>query len=269
MTEERVAPAAPPLGAEELEGRRLRERPSPTEAPRALVHEAWEEEVEGLACGITTAAAGDHGLSRGTLDGLLDRYVGLARRLGFPLVSVGRQVHGARVRGLPEWAADEEAEAGPVLLLAGRVDGLLATRPGPLLAVTAADCVPVHLLDPHAGRFALLHAGWRGAAGGILERGLDALARAGSPHGAVRVHLGPAICGGCYEVDEPVLKAFGLPGRRARIDLRGLLARRAVEAGVPGERVTASGWCTRCDAGLYSHRGGASGRMAAYLGIRS
>lgn len=255
-----------PVGAESLEGRRVREHPSSDELAEGLVHVAWEGEVEGLACGITTAGAGDYGLSRGTLDGLLERYLGLAGRLGFHLVVVGRQVHGAEVRSLGRGPV---ADDGPVLMLAGRVDGLVASRAGVLLAVTAADCVPVYLLDPRAGRVGLLHAGWRGAAAGILERGLDALARAGSSPADLRLHLGPAICGACYEVDDPVLRAFGLPGRRARLDLRGLLVERAIAAGVPSSRVTASAWCTRCDACLHSHRGGATARMAAYLGRRA
>lgn len=266
------APGAPPVGTERLEGRLLRERPAPPTSPRTLVHEAWESEVEGLACGITTAEAGDYGLSRRPLDALLGGYLGLARHLGFGLVTVGRQVHGAEVRRLDAGRLAGGGllpDGGSALLLAGRVDGLIATGPGILLAVTAADCVPVHLLDARAGRVALLHAGWRGAAAGILERGVDALARQGSDPAALRVHLGPAICGACYEVDEPVLRAFGLPGRRARLDLRGLLVGRALEAGVPAAGVTVSAWCTRCDAGLHSHRGGAAGRMAAYLGMRT
>ncbi|MGH7540748.1 MAG: polyphenol oxidase family protein, partial [Gemmatimonadota bacterium] len=189
--------AAPPaLGAESLEGRTIRERPDRAEPATALRHAGWEAVHAGLACGITTAFAGDFGISGTTVDALLDAYLGLARREGFPRVVVGRQVHGVVVRALAAGAPTGDDE--PALLVVSRADGLLALEPGLLLAVTAADCVPVHLLDPVARRAALLHAGWRGTAGGILERAVRAIRDAGSRLDDLHLHLGPAICGRCY-----------------------------------------------------------------------
>jgi copper oxidase (laccase) domain-containing protein len=155
--------------------------------------------------------------------------------------------------------------------LAGRVDGLVTRSRGVLLASTAADCVPVYLLDSATGVVGLVHAGWRGVAGGIFGTGLARALAMGAELGGVRVHLGPAICGPCYEVDGPVLGALGLPGERAHVDLRGLLARQAVAAGLDRLRVSCSAWCTRCaGAELHSHRGsgGQAGRMAAFIGLR-
>lgn len=142
-----------------------------------------------------------------------------------------------------------------------------------MLAVTAADCIPVYLVGPASGVIGLLHAGWRGVAAGVLEAALARMA-AGWPDapGDLVVHLGPGICGSCYEVGREVLGALGLPPEeRGHVDLRVALARRAVEAGVAAERVSVSGRCTRCEGDhFHSHRGseGEAGRMAAYLGWR-
>ena len=46
-----------------------------------------------------------------------------------------------------------------------------------LLLVTVADCVPIYLVAPAKGAIALLHAGWRGTAAGILANGLELLRR--------------------------------------------------------------------------------------------
>ena len=264
MSATRGEPPVSVLGAEPLEGRRIEE----TAAGVDLRLREWE--APGLITGITTARAGNFGISTNGTDALLAAYGGLARRLGFGAVAVPRQVHGTdvqRVSGLGVTPGPEGA-AQPVLLLAGRVDGLVTTRPGLLLASTAADCVPVFLRDHRARAVGLAHAGWRGVAGGILGRAVEVMIAAGAVRHALEIHLGPAICGACYEVDRPVLEALGLPGERACVDLRGVLATQAAAAGV--RTVTVSAHCTRCgSAGLHSHRGsgGQAGRMAAFIGV--
>ena len=83
---------------------------------------------------------------------------------GFDTVVLGNQVHGVRV---------ETAGAGRGWLQVEGVDGWVTTTPGTLLTVTVADCIPVYLAVPGRG-IALLHAGWRGTAGGILQPGSSA-----------------------------------------------------------------------------------------------
>lgn len=254
-----ISPAPSP-GSDDA---RVREVPR-DELPRDLVHAAWEERFPGLVCGITTVFDADYGLSRGDAGSRLVAFASLGKRLGFEAVAVGRQVHGSRVRVLRS-----ESVAG--VLLADNVDGWATTSSGWLLAATAADCVPVYLFDPFSGALGLLHAGWRGTADRILRRGTRAMSSMGAALDSVHMHLGPAICGMCYEVDEPVLRALGLPGDRARVDLRAVLSEQAKDEGIAGSRISISSWCTRCSEGLlHSHRarGLGAGRMAAYLGRR-
>ena len=230
----------------------------------------WESLDPNVVCGITTAERGDLAVVEESPERVAAVYADLARELGFRRVSVPTQVHGADLREVG--ARPTPDSGGCTVQRAGRVDGQLADGPGWLLAATAADCVPVYLWSRELGRIGLVHAGWRGAAAGILPRAISRLER-GSSGGVedLRVHLGPAICGRCYEVDTPVLAAFGFGGTRARLDLRAILAAQATTAGVAPDALSSSRYCTSCGPGdLYSHRasGGTAGRMAAFLGLR-
>jgi copper oxidase (laccase) domain-containing protein len=137
--------------------------------------------------------------------------------------------------------------------------------------VTVADCVPASLVDPERRAVALLHAGWRGVAAGILQRGLAVLGeRWGSRPADLWLHLGPAICGACYEVGPEVFEALGLevPAAPQPLDLRKLLAHGAAFAGVCEERISVSVHCTRCGGPeLWSHRAGDRQRQAGFLAI--
>lgn len=233
----------------------------------------WTAGIPRLVAGVTAVEAGegagsisDYGLTSGGAPAVVEqRYVGLARAVGMESAAVGRQVHGVEVRAV-------DAVPPGRLRVVGDVDGLVTGTTGLLLAVTAADCVPVFIADAQQRGVGLLHAGWRGAAAGILFRGLEALAREyGVEPESVRVHLGPAICGSCYEVGAEVLGAFGLSSDGpARLDLRSELEDQATQAGVSAGSITRSEWCTRCGpVPLHSHRasGASAGRMAAFLGL--
>lgn len=238
-----------------------------------LRNRTLESAAPGLVCGITPASAGTFSISASPSGERLRSYEGLAGALGFSVIAVPRQVHGTAVEPVAPAAVGAGEPPGRVrVLLAGRVDGLVGSTPGVLLASTAADCVPISIADPAAGIAGLLHAGWRGAAAGILRRGVDRVLEAGGVRERLLLHLGPAICGRCYEVDRPVLDAFGLDADRALLDLRGRLIEDALEAGLRETNVTVSTLCTRCGPeDLHSHRGsgGKAGRMAAFTGFRS
>ncbi len=183
---------------------------------------------------------------------------------GCEAVAHARQVHEDTVRS-------HGPLGGHGLQLVPDCDGHFTAVPGVLLAVAVADCVPVSVVDPERREVALLHAGWRGVAAGVLERGLAVFRSRGSPPDGLHLHLGPSICGACYEVGGEVFAGLGLPApeRPEPIDLRAVLADRAVEAGLAADRVTVSEHCTLCgDGGFHSHRGGDAGRQVGFLGVR-
>ena len=85
-------------------------------------------------------------------------------------------------------------------------DASIATRPGVVCAILTADCLPVLLCD-RAGRVVgAAHAGWRGLAGGVLERTVDAMRAAGAAD--ILAWLGPAIGPQAFEVGAEVRQAF-------------------------------------------------------------
>jgi len=146
-------------------------------------------------------------------------------------------------------------------------DALVTTRPGLVLAVTTADCMP--LLYSAPGVVAVAHSGWRGTAAGMPAAALAAAcAAAGLAPAGIVVHLGPCIRACCYEVGEEVAAAF--PGSavrrdrsRPRLDLPRAARDQLEEAGLPRDSVIDCGACTACEPEWYfSHRrdGPASGR---------
>jgi purine-nucleoside/S-methyl-5'-thioadenosine phosphorylase / adenosine deaminase len=214
----------------------------------------------GMRAFTTTRLAGSYGLAGDEpVRVVMARWDGLRQELSTagPRLATARQVHGDRViahgAGWEGW------------LRGGDADGHFTLDRGTGMAVTIADCVPVFLAHS-SGAAALLHSGWRGTASRIVERAIDLFDSRGMPGAELTLHLGPAICGRCYEVSPDV---FGrLTGRTVdrptTVDLRALIAGHAGLRGV--RRVSISDRCTRCNNDrFYSHRAGDSGRQLGVL----
>jgi len=246
--------------------RRVTEEMRPGRTP-LCVHPEWARAFPWVVQGTTVRAGADadFGLFTGAPTGeVMKRWESLAEDTGCGSMVHARQVHGCSVA---------LHEATPqALLLAPPCDGHATRQAGTLLAVSVADCVPVFVIAPPARAVMLLHAGWRGVAGGILEAGLAMLERDFGTHAReTHMHMGPAICGRCYEVGPEVHAALGLPRPASPgqpVDLRRVLADRALAAGADPAQLTTSTFCTRCaDAPFFSHRAGDAGRQIAVLGI--
>lgn len=247
--------------------RRVREAPLP-DFP-LWVHPEWQERFAWLVQGTTGRGPDrfDFGLFGAVPTATAqERWRALRTVTGMAAAVHARQVHRAAVL----WHGSVAAG----LFVADDADGHATSAPGVLLTVSVADCVPISLIDPRARAVALLHGGWRGVAAGILEAGLDTLARrAGSRPEALELHCGPAICGACYQVGAEVPAALGLdpgPSDRLQLDLRAVIAERALRAGIPATRITLSTHCTRCAEGAFwSHRAGCGERQLGVLGVRA
>lgn len=212
----------------------------------------------GFTAFTTTRQAGSFSLasSEASVE-VFGRWTALMESLAVPRLAMAHQVHGDRViEHMDGWAGWLRDTSG--------ADGHLSAVAGTAMAVTLADCVPVFMAHP-SGIAAVLHSGWKGTAAGIVRRGLAAFARRGIGAGETRVHLGPAICGRCYEVSPEVYAA--VTGDRVDqptpLDLRAVIARQAREAGAA---VTVSESCTRCDNDrFFSHRAGDTGRQLGVI----
>ena len=263
----RGAPRAPNAREPDPTANNVREVPVPGPVPRFEIPD-WQQRY-GVVAGITGRGSEpgrgfDLGLwSKEPVGDVMSRWLAFRRALeGFDAVVLGNQIHGVEVM---------ELDSGRGWIHVQGIDGWITSKPGILLTITIADCIPLYLVAP--GRaVALLHAGWRGTAGGILARGVGRLAISSNCSPAdIIMHCGIGICGDCYEVGSEVMTGCGLPAHGPgpwQVDLRTCLVDQARSLGL--NRISRSTWCSAHDRpSFYSHRasGGSDGRMVAYLGI--
>lgn len=243
----------------ETEGSRITE-PSADSPLAASIH-VDEFRAIGVTAFTTTRAAGSFGLgSQEPVAEVMNRWSALmddCRAVGTPALASAGQIHGADIEthavGWRGWLRGKDR------------DGHVTASAGVAMAVTIADCTPVFLAHPD-GTLAMLHAGWRGTAANILERGILAMRTLGATTGELLVHFGPSICGSCYEVGPEVIEA--VRGEKvagnALLDVRANLAERAERAGC--RNISISRWCTRCHRDrFFSHRAGDTGRQLGVL----
>ena len=174
----------------------------------------------------------------------------VSEALGIPSAwAVTRQIHGHAV-------VDVEAPGSQ-----GDADALVTSRTMLPLAVLTADCVGV---VAHAeGAVGVAHAGWRGAAGGVIEAMRRSLEASGGP--LRRAVLGPHIGPGCFEVGPEVAERFDGHVSRTTwgtvsVDLASSIEERL---GVEVERL---GECTMCGSDGFSHRRDGDDRRMAAIG---
>ncbi len=180
------------------------------------------------------------------------------------------QVHSAVVVAASELRRGARREA----------DGVWSTSGADIPVVMAADCAPVWLADASTGVFALVHAGWRGVAGGIVESGLLAVMARGARPDTVIAAIGPHLRPCCFEVGPEValrfpghtrpasvLRAERMRSDSVALDLASAISTRLQDAGV--RTVETAEACTRCRADLLHsyRRNGKGGPLMAALAV--
>jgi len=112
-----------------------------------------------------------------------------------------RQVHGTQ--GLA--VTPQIVEIVP--LFTHDADFMITNHRGIALGVLTADCLPLVLHDRRNHAMAMVHAGWRGSVGGVLERAIHTMVDAyGTDPGTIDLSVGPAARGCCYEIGADVLE---------------------------------------------------------------
>jgi polyphenol oxidase len=179
----------------------------------------------------------------------------LAAQIGLPRsdFALGHQVHGIEFNALREPPSDADREAD--------ADGQATRLEGIAPMVLVADCLPVALSTGDG--VAMVHAGWRGLAGGVLERGVATLRGLGA-RGELHAAIGPGAGPCCYEAGPEVHEAIG-HSNGPNADLKAAAAQRLRAAGAA--EVHDTGICTICDERFFSHRrsGGVTGRQAGVV----
>lgn len=88
-------------------------------------------------------------------------------------------------------------------------DAAITNRPGLLLAVQTADCVPILLTDPKKHAIAAIHAGWRGTLARIAAKTIGTMQmHFGTKPADLLAAIGPCIGPCCYEVGTEVATQF-------------------------------------------------------------
>lgn len=251
--------------------------PSPLRSPALPFAHGFFTRQGGVSTG--PYATLNCSLSSGdALESVMQNRARAARVLGVePTALVGvTQVHGATAVRVTEcWAPG----TGP------RADAMVTDRPGVGLGIITGDCAPVLLADPDAAVIGAAHAGWRGAAAGVIEATIAAMADLGAIPARIVAAIGPSIRQRSYEVGtdlrDTVLAAAPdaachfAPGRnegRWQFDLPGYCAARLAAAGVGRLDVTEADTAAEEDR-FFSHRrrtltgGGPIGHQISILAL--
>lgn len=247
--------------------------PQPTDAFE------WTQEPWGRALRCTELRAPHLFTSRDlTLRQNEDEWRGAARSMGLPRdrLLLVTQVHGTSVAVASR--GDTAAWPRP------QADAIITDDPDVAIGVLVADCAPILLWDPEKQVAAAVHAGWRGAASGIVLSTVNALKTTfGSRPADLVAAIGPCLGRCCGEVGPEVLAAFESafpqaaarwfsPGRGDRwfLDLEHANGDQLELAGVRPSRIFSSGLCTKTHADrLHSYRAARAeaGRMLAAIRI--
>lgn len=217
-------------------------------------------------------------------------------RKSWPLVTV-RQIHSDLIHYI------DREPSHPVV-----GDGLITDAAGLLIAVQAADCIPVIVVDRKRRAVGVFHAGWRGSVKRIVEKGVGEMRKHfGSLPRNLMAAIGPGVQACCYEVGEevrirfeaqfaygaslfrevkesdPVREKYPLlfltaraPGHselpvKLYLDLVEANRRQLMAAGVSEKNIDASAPCTACHPELlFSYRAekGVTGRLMGVAGVR-
>lgn len=175
-----------------------------------------------------------------------------ARLLQCPLHAL-RQVHGNGLISLDTSTAD--GTVTQVMNCEG--DGIVVRRSslgggGAGLALVTADCAPILLRNSQ--KIALIHAGWRGMAKGIIQKGIEALGADEPIEGVV----GPCVRAESYEVGLDVVEALGRDAVARRTETGRFFLSIPDTALAIAERYGVTLDCIRCDTvtdqRFHSHR---------------
>jgi polyphenol oxidase len=140
-------------------------------------------------------------------------------------------------------------------------DALVTDRPGLLLGILTADCVPVLFADTVAQVVGAAHAGWKGALAGVTDATIAAMEALGAQRARIVAAVGPCIGRASYEVRDdfalrfaganPDNERFFAGGRAGHhfFDIEAYVVHRLAAAGI--SRIDAKGIDTVTNPELY------------------
>jgi YfiH family protein len=186
------------------------------------------------------------------------------------------QIHGCDVAIV---SGDDERSA----VLARRADVVASRTAGLACGVKIADCVPILLADVKSGAVAAVHSGWQGTVANVAGAAVRALREQLGHDVELMAAIGPHIESCCFEVGDDVAASLQAcaandivvdraRGARPYVDLRVIVRRQLLDAGLSTGAIDDVPGCTRCDRSrFFSYRRDrdASGRQLAAIVARS
>ena len=176
-------------------------------------------------------------------------------------LAIAKQVHGTDVKVIESPGVYPDC------------DGLVTDKIGLALGIQVADCAAVLLYEPKARVIAALHAGWRGAISGIINRGIDTILSLQGDPSKLLAYISPCISLKYFEVGDEVANLF--PDEfcdytsfvKPHVDLKGYIRHQLREEGVVDENIQLSNSCTFEDKTYFSYRRerDKAGRMLALI----
>ena len=236
----------------------------------------------GCAAGVNFALHAPAGLS---VPEVRENRKALSAELAVPSDQwiCANQVHGTSSRILS--ASDRGRGALDADDALPDTDALILAEPGLAVMIFTADCLPLLLYDRRRAVSALIHAGWRGAAGGIVPKVLNRMRdELDCRTEDILAAAGPAIGSCCYQVDLPVYKGMceNFPATDAafhpdhsngmeehwRLNLEEAVFLQLEQEGLKREQMEGSGLCSCCsssDLSSWRREGHVAGRMATFF----
>lgn len=153
--------------------------------------------------------------------------------------AIPKLVHGADIKYVTEHNAYVEDLIG---------DGMVTDRAKFALTVGFGDCPSIVLFDGTSGALCLIHAGWKGIAGGIVEKSLSTMMSFGAQKHRIQAFIGPGVRRCCYELDPVTASSVdGIAHQgHVHVDLQLIIGMRLAVQGVPAENIKVEEACTCC-----------------------
>lgn len=153
------------------------------------------------------------------------------------------------------------------------IDGIITSESDLMIGIKIADCAALLFSDPSSGIIAAVHAGWRGAAAGIVPHTLQKLKQLGAEFKNISVYISPCISLQNFEIGEEVADQFPPQfidrsiGSKPHLNLKHFLVKQLEDADIQSNNIKADSRCTIDDSSFYSFRRerDKAGRMLAFI----
>ena len=163
-------------------------------------------------------------------------------------IAIAKQVHGSNIEIVDTPGIYENT------------DGLITKTPNLALGIQVADCAAILVADEVNGVIGAFHAGWRGAVGNILPKGLKIMESVGGQLNRYKAYISPCISEEKFEVGEEVAKLFpsAFVDRssysKPHVNLKGFLKHQMIDSGMKSSQIEISPGCTIQNKEFFSYR---------------